>query len=801
MKKQILLLLTLFISFYGLGQVITVKDSLTLQPIEMVSISSQYPRAFTTTNSKGQSDIGNFKYSTEVVLRYFGYNTKIIKHSSIDSANNVIYLSESGFNLAPFVVGVSKWKQNKDDIPNRITTISQKDIALQNPQTAADLLKSSGEVFVQKSQLGGGSPMIRGFATNRLLLSVDGTRMNNAIFRSGNLQNVISIDALALESVEILFGPGSVIYGSDAIGGVMSFQTLQPQFSADDTLNISGKFVTRFSTANQEKTGHFDFNLGWKKWATVSSVTFTDYGDLRMGKNGPSEYLRPTYVIRKGNKDTIKANENSLIQTPSQFSQINLMQKFRFKPNKIWDFNYDFHYSKTSDYGRYDRHLRTESGLPKYGEWKYGPQSWMMNSFYIVNQGENWFWDLATFKISQQQTKESRIQRKYNDNIRSSNYEKVDIFASNWDFNREINKKHHLYYGLEAIRNDVTSNGISEDISSGAKQNIASRYPNSVWASYGAYASFQYAKSEKFTIQAGARYNYFTLHSDFDTTYFPLPFTTADINNSALTGSLGLNYKVNKTLIISSNTSSGFRAPNVDDVGKIFDSEPGSIVVPNANLKAEYAYNQEFNFSKVVSKKLKIDLSTYYTYLKDAMVRRDFQLNGADSVLYDGTMSQVQAIQNVASATVYGFQISGELKMKKGFGLRSHFNMQTGVEEQANGELSPSRHAAPWFGSTHLTYKKKKVLLDLNAEYSGGKTYDQLPINEQKKGYIYAIDANGNPYSPSWMIANLKAQYSITKHTSVTAGVENILDLGYKTYSSGLVAPGRNFIISLKGTF
>ena len=114
------------------------------------------------------------------------------------------------------------------------------DVQFQNPQTTADLLSNSGEVFIQKSQQGGGSPMIRGFATNRVLIAVDEVRMNNAIFRSGNLQNVISIDPFAVENTEVLFGPGSVIYGSDAIGGVMSFTTLAPKFSDSSKVLISG---------------------------------------------------------------------------------------------------------------------------------------------------------------------------------------------------------------------------------------------------------------------------------------------------------------------------------------------------------------------------------------------------------------------------------------------------------------------------------------------------------------------------------------------------------------------------------
>ena len=164
--------------------------------------------------------------------------------------------------LDEIVVSANRWKQNSKSIPQKISVITASKVALQNPQTAADLLTISGKVFMQKSQQGGGSPMIRGFATNRLLYAIDGIRMNAAIFRGGNIQNVISLDPFATESTEVLFGPGSVMYGSDAIGGVMSFQTLTPQFSSEEKAFVTGSAVTRYSSANNEKTGHFDVNVG-----------------------------------------------------------------------------------------------------------------------------------------------------------------------------------------------------------------------------------------------------------------------------------------------------------------------------------------------------------------------------------------------------------------------------------------------------------------------------------------------------------------------------------------------------------
>ena len=179
--------------------------------------------------------------------------------------------------------------------------------------------------------------MIRGFATNRILIVVDGVRMNNAIYRSGNLQNIISLDANNIENTEVIFGPGSVIYGSDAIGGVMDFHTLTPQLSTTDKLNFSANALTRYSTSDNEKTGHVDFNLGTKKWSSLTSITYSDFDDLKMGNKGNDDYVRPEYVDWINGHDSIVQNSNENKQTYSGYSQINLLEKIRFKPNKKWD--------------------------------------------------------------------------------------------------------------------------------------------------------------------------------------------------------------------------------------------------------------------------------------------------------------------------------------------------------------------------------------------------------------------------------------------------------------------------------
>lgn len=801
MKKWILWPLLLGLAHIAHAQIITIEDQGNNQPIEWVALLSANPKAMAHTNSKGQADISGLKGAETIEVRAVGYQTQTTSYAALESAKFRLSMQASDIQFDELVVSATRWNQKANEVPMKIISISPKDIALQNPQTAADLLANSGYVFMQKSQQGGGSPMIRGFATNRLIYTVDGVRMNTAIFRGGNIQNVISLDPLATEKAEVVFGPGSVIYGSDAIGGVMSFQTLLPELSLDEKPFVMGKALARYSSANQENTGHFDVNVGWKKWAMLSSISASDYGDLRMGSHGPDEYLRPFYVVRQGNTDIVQTNEDPRVQRPSGYSQINMMQKLRFRPNEKWDIQYGFHFSETSEYSRYDRHIRYRQGLPRYGEWAYGPQIWRMNHLSVAHNHATPLYDQMNLRVANQFFEESRIDRDINKNERHIRLEKVHANSVNLDLHKSLTTKHKLFYGVEYVHNKVRSSGIDQDISTGDSQVGPSRYPPSTWASYGAYLSDQWLVSDKFTVQAGLRYNHFQLDATFDTTFYKFPFTTANLDNGALTGSLGFVFRPTNQWVISANGATALRSPNVDDVGKVFDSEAGSVVVPNPALEPEYAWSGDLGLARIFGNYLKIDLTGYYTNLQNALVRRDFTLNGLDSIDYDGTLSQVQAIQNAAVATVYGLQAGFELKLPAGFGLSSDFNYQKGEEELEDGTTSPSRHAAPWFGISRLTYGARNLSIQFSAEYSGGVDFDHLPQEEQGKPEIYAVDANGNPYSPAWYTLNFNAMYRFTDQLSVSAGLENLTDQRYRPYSSGIVAPGRNFILSLRATF
>ncbi|WP_340156876.1 TonB-dependent receptor [uncultured Maribacter sp.] len=799
MSKYLIIALLLF-SCFGNAQKITVLDGDSKEQISNVAVFNKDKSKIALTDFDGVFNASVFGYKERITLKHVGYQEFNTTKQQLQRQGNKVYLVMKAQELDEVVMSVSKWEQQKRDIPNKIISLDARSITFTTPQTSADLLQNSGKVFVQKSQLGGGSPMIRGFATNRLLLSVDGVRMNNAIFRGGNVQNVISIDPYTIKNTEVIFGPGSVIYGSDAIGGVMNFYTNKPMLSENDSLLVSGKANYRFSSANNENTVHADVNLGMKKWASFTSMTYNNFQDLRMGSHGPDSYLRNNYVQTVNGVDELVENRNPKKQVTTGYDQINMMQKFLFKPNSKWDLNLGAYYSETSNYSRYDRLIRpTSDGLGlRSAEWYYGPQKWFMGNAQLLKKGNGKVYDGLKLGMAYQFFEESRINRDFQDEIKNTTKEQVDAYNFNVDFENKKIGDFKLYYGSEYIYNKVRSNGFDLNVNTNEKTNAASRYPDgSSWQSLAGYVNGEYKAKPNFTLMSGLRYSHVWVNAVFDDTFYDFPFEKADLSTGALTGSLGFSWFPRANLQVTLNGSTGFRAPNIDDVGKIFDSEPGSVVVPNPDLEPEYAYNAEIGVQRNINDKIILKGAAYYTYLVDALVRRDFSYNGVSEIMYGGELSNVQAIQNAAKAYVYGFEFGLEAYLSEQWSLSSNLTLTEGVEEEDDGTETAARHAAPTFGDFHIVWKNQRIRTDLFVNYNGEVAYDDLAMSEQEKDYIYAIDENGNPFSPSWYTLNFRSQYDVSRTIKITTNVENLTDQRYRTYSSGIVAPGINVILGL----
>jgi hemoglobin/transferrin/lactoferrin receptor protein len=790
MRTLSFILLMFIVPLNLFAQRITVTDQAG-QPIENVVVTGS--NFSTHTLNDGTLHFFPESGTLKATFIHPNYKRVTLTWEEMVTLNFNIKLDERNRQLEEVVIRPLKRAQTLSDIPQKVLTLNAADVQLFQPQTSADLLGNSGEVFIQKSQMGGGSPMIRGFSANRILLVVDGVRLNNAIYRSGNLHNVISIDALSIDQTEIILGPGSVIYGSDALGGVIHFYTLKPKLGTMGNSNPLNAMV-RYSSANFEKTASINYNIGGEKWAAVSSLTFSDFDDLTMGTRRNEAYTQLHYVKTENGTDVTVPNPNPNRQTYSAYSQLNAIQKIRYRPNDNADLEYAFHFSRTGDIPRYDRLIEYTGDNLRFAEWYYGPQQLMLHSLKAELATEKSFMDDLTIQAAYQDFTESRHDRRFGRPTRNSREDNANIFSLNIDADKFFSRTQAIFYGLEGVYNYINSEGFATNIQNGEKSEIAPRYPNgSQWWSLAAYIMYNQMISPMLNIQAGARYNYAGMSGTFDNRYYNFPFEGFNNSDGATTASFGMVFTPNDQIRINFNAGSGFRSPNIDDAAKVFDSEPGNVVVPNPNLSPEYASSVDGGLKWEPSQDFSVGLTLFYTRLFNAMVRRDGQLNGHDSIMYDGQMSKVRTIANTSWANIGGLSFSYFYTPLRFMVLKGNVNWQTGTDDEG----LPVRHVAPAFGDLHFILKKKRIQLDNYVVINGAVPFEKLAADEREKPLLYAVDNNGLPYSPSWWTLNCKINYSISDKISLGGGIENILNVRYRPYSSGIVAPGINMIFSV----
>jgi hemoglobin/transferrin/lactoferrin receptor protein len=781
------------------GQTIKVVNQANNSPISEATIQEKETDRGAITDTYGIAILKGFSDTGILIIRHPSFRPREVKFIDLARLKYTITLTEEFFQMDDIVVSANKWEQNKVEIPQRITEFKAKAIALAEPATAADILSMNGQVFVQKSQLGGGSPMIRGFSANSVLIVVDGVRMNNAIYRSGNLQNVITLDPNNLQGAEVVFGPSSVIYGSDALGGVMDFHTKTPSFSTN-SIGFKGAAFARYASAANATTGNVQFEVNQSRFASLTSFTYSDFGDLRAGANRTDEFpdfgKRLEYIESVNGNDIVVQNDDVNRQVGSGYDQYNLLQKFRWRLGSFSDFTYAFHYSNSSNIGRYDRLTERRNGALRNAEWYYGPQAWQMHSLQMRFFYPNNFFDQMKMTTAYQVIEESRNDRRFQSNSLRSRMEDVDVFSFNLDFEKAFGLNGELYYGLEAVNNQVNSTAFSTNIENNEQSPTSTRYPDggSDYNSLAAYVSTKNHIGDQLIFSSGLRYSYIRLESKFqDRTFFDFPFDEISLNNGGLTGNVGLVYLPKPGWKFNTMLSSGFRAPNVDDAGKVFDSEPGTVVVPNPDLKPETSYNVEYGISRQINNKLKIEFVNYFSFLRNALVRRPFTFDGESQIIYDGLLSNVFAEVNVGEAFIWGFSFNLSAELFKNITLKSSFTYTEGEDTIEN---LPLRHVTPLFGETSISLEQPKFRSSFILRYSGGIAFEDLAPSEQNKPQLYTADG-----ALPWAIVNINNSYQLNDRLSINLNLENLLDTHYRPYSSGISAPGFNAVLSLRATF
>jgi len=743
--------------------------------------------------------------------------------------------SKKEISLDEVVISASSFAESKKNIAQKVDVITQKTIARTNAQNTGDLLANTGKVFVQKSQQGGSSPVLRGFEASRILLVIDGVRMNNAIYRAGHLQNVITTDQNSLQRVEIMYGPSSTIYGSDALGGTIHLITKAPVLSGNKNFLTTGTAFARYSNVNEEKTIHADASIGGKKFAWFQAYNFSDFGDMKMGLNYPDKYpnfgRRTNYIGQVNGVDSVMVQEkdkDNRVQKFSGYKQWDITQKFLFKQNEHISHSLNLQLSNTNNVPRYDRLQDTRNfggsigTTLRYAEWFYGPQKRVLGA-YELNAVKFGFLDEIKVNINYQDIEESRQTREYRRNDRfDSQVEKVKVFGTTIAGRTNFGNN-ELAIGADMQLNDVKSVATRTNQNTGVVTKLNTRYPDgkNTMNNFGIYAQHTYKfASKKLVLNDGLRFQYITLKSNvLDNSFFTLPDTAVKQNNLAVTGNIGIVFTAHKNTIIRTSLSSGFRAPNIDDLAKVFESSTTAkqVVFPNADLKPEYTYNLDLSVTQNIANKVTVELTGFYTLFRNAIIKAPFKLNGQDSIVYNGVKSQVLASQNVNKANLYGFTVSLNADIVKGLTLNSTLSYTRGTyktdnsktsaiyEKQANGTYSlvnrnvstkPLDHIPPVMGKTAVAYQHKIFNTEFYLLYNGWKRLDQYNADGEDNAQYATVDG-----MPSWLTANWKAGINCTKNLQVQLGVENIFDRNYRYFASGFSAGGRNYIIALRANW
>lgn len=687
----------------------------------------------------------------------------------------------------------------------QIQTIDKKEIEFGNYQTTAEMLSNTGSLFVQKSQQGGGSPVIRGLESSRILLLVDGIRMNNLIYRGGHLQNVITVDENMLEKADVLFGSASTQYGSDAMGGAINLVTKRAKLLSETGKSFSTNLNSRYGSANEEKSGYFDFGFHGAKFASLTAVSYNDFGDLKMGTKPNGNYdffgLRPEYVATVGTTDGILNNPDPYTQVYSGYKQFNAMQKFVFAPNETTSHSLNLQYSTTNDIPRYDRLTDIRNNKLRYAVWNYGPQERLLAGYKYTKDKAFLNSDL-TVGANYQKIEESRINRSRNSDNLDSRIENVSVYSLNIDLKAKVGKG-TLLYGVEGFYDDLKSTANRTNRVTGKIDSLDTRYPDgkNFTLRTDAFATYNANINEHTSYNVGLRAGYTKLHSEFVTqTFFKFPFKDIEQSNITYSAAAGIVNNSTKNIKVSVNVSTGYRTPNVDDLAKVFESTTGSgsangrLVVPNSDIKPEKNITGDLGLTFFDGKVIEFDNTVFYTRLFDVIATDKFTYNGASTIEYNGFPADVYASQNLDQAYIFGYSSKLNLKLYKNLKFYGGYNYTYGRSIPNNPKtVKPLDHIPPHYGKVGFNFDSKYVTVDANMLFNGKKEIkDYSTSGEDNQQYAPKFGM------PAWQTYNVKIAGKPIKYVTIYAGVENIFDTMYRNFASGINAAGRNIYGGLK---
>lgn len=613
-----------------------------------------------------------------------------------------------------------------------ISSITNQQIVEKGARTTPEALMGVSGVFIQKTNHGGGSAFIRGLTGNQTLIVLDGIRLNNAIYRYGPNQYLNTIDMFTINKIDVLKGIGAVEYGSDAMGGVIHLKTKE---NASNELNkISLNNTSKFISSGMEKTNRTNVQYATNKWNFIGGFSLKKYGDLigggNIGKQKPTGYNELNYDL----KTKININSHSEIVYSSQ----NTIQKNVPIYHKIDLENY-----KTNQIDYQIRYLN-------YLKYKYVSNKKMISEI-IIN-------------ASTQRSIEQRSNQKNNSSIFRNEADTVKNIGLTAEIVSKANKNWIINTGFDYYKDKVFSEAI--ETSSDLNTQIFKRglYPNGSVYKNSSLFNIHNLNFNKLSIIAGLRYNFFQIQMN------ELTLGNIVINPSALVSNFGFNYQLNQHSYLFGSITTGYRAPNIDDLGSLgivdFRYE-----IPSYDLRPEKSLNTEIGY-KYRSNKIDFSIATFKMRLKDIIAR----------VLVDGKVINgfnVYNKKNIESSYISGAEVNYTYLLSK---FLTWYTNATYTYGQNVTKNEPMRRIPPLFGQNKISLVKKNKSLAISHQFAGKK--DRLAQGDKDDNRI------GKLGTPGWNIFNIDAGWQFKK-LSVNTSLINISNVQYKTHGSGVYGMGR----------
>jgi len=645
--------------------------------------------------------------------------------------------------LQEVIVTATRQQVSIINLPYSVNKITGSNIESFSFRTVPESLNGATGVFVQKTNQGGGSPFIRSLTGNQNLLLLDGIRMNNSTYRYGPNQYLNTIDVFSIANMEVVRGTGSVQYGSDAMGGVIQVFSKSSSFSIKPSWNISllGKMVS----SDMEYSSRAEINYHSKNLTILAGFTKRKFGDLiggdTTGIQSPSGYKEQDYDI----KALWKISSNSMLTIASQQviqKDIPLYHRVKLENYKYYNFSPQKH---NLNYARYELNTNTK----------------LLDKIIITS--------------SIQQSQEQRSYYKNGSTSKFEESDKVQTIGLTAELISKLTKNWNAISGIEWYNDHI--NSTKEQISLPSNISIQQRglYPdNATSANFSAYTLHEIIMG-RFQINAGLRFNSFAVKIK-DTAAGFNQLGEVTIKPSSIVGNIALLYHLNSNQSIYGSFNTGFRAPNVDDMGTLglvdFRYE-----IPTYGLKPEKSYNTEIGY-KIQGDHFKTSIALFYMQLTDLVTR--VQVKGQQIGGYN-----VYKKENNQEAFVRGFECDVQYRISKHLDVQSGISYAFGQNTTIN---EPMRRVPPFNGRILLKYAANNWNVYLESLFAGKQ--NRLAQGDK--------DDNRIPYggTPGWSLINLYGGHQ-WKSIKLQLELGNIFNVDYRMHGSGINGIGRNLSCSL----